>query len=256
MHGSDVSEHAGDCERPIRNRIRGCPDPVKVGLGIEPDRVLVQYQHIRCRECSRCLEHRRRLWTARAIAEVRMAKRTWFGTLTVAPDHRFRAKMIADAISLKRRCEPLSSQSTPEQFRAIAEVLLAEVTRWIKRVRKVTGCRFRYLLVTEAHEDGFPHFHLLLHEVVNSTTKKVLESQWKLGFSHWRLTEDQKSAGYVCKYLAKNALTRVRASQRYGQPHSGFIHAVSAAASLCREAASEGGKGTVGKGGIEGDSVP
>ena len=43
----------------------------------------------RCRKCAGCLEHRRRLWTARALQEVNAHARTWFGTLTIRPEDRF-----------------------------------------------------------------------------------------------------------------------------------------------------------------------
>src|SRR3546814_5525514 len=44
----------------------------------------------RCRRCENCLRHKQRLWTARAIDELKAASRTWFGTLTFRPTDRFR----------------------------------------------------------------------------------------------------------------------------------------------------------------------
>lgn len=172
----------------------------------------------RCRKCEQCLAHRRRLWTARAIDEVSASERTWFGTLTVAPAHRFRLAVLAERKHLRRGGESLSSLEPPERFKLLAASLGEEVTKFFKRLRKKHG-GLRYLLVTERHKSGDPHLHLLLHEAKQPVTKATLEEQWRLGFSHWRLVDrDPGAATYVCKYLAKDALTRVRASQHYGQP--------------------------------------
>src|SRR3546814_2282418 len=55
----------------------------------------------------------------------------------------------------------------------------------------LTGVPLRYLLVVEPHDDGFPHFHILMHEQDSPVRKALLEEQWRSGFSHWRL--DRKS---------------------------------------------------------------
>src|SRR3546814_8298459 len=90
------------------------------------------------------------------------------------------------------------------------------VRSWLKRVRSVTGVPLRYLLVVEPHDDGFPHFHILMHEQDSPVRKALLEEQWRSGFSHWRLVknEDPRSVYYACKYLTKSHQTRVRASRR------------------------------------------
>lgn len=169
-----------------------------------------------CRKCDECLKHRRRLWTARAMTETRNALRTWFGTLTVSPDRRFHAMMLAD----RKSCGELDKMTDLERTRAVAAQLAPEVTRWLKRVRKESGAKLRYLLVVEPHQDGFPHFHMLLHEVtITPVPKRILEAQWSYGFSSWRLVPngEMRQVSYVCKYLTKSAQTRVRASRHYGQ---------------------------------------
>lgn len=198
------------CENPVLRYGIGLPDLVKVGP------VLPITIPARCRKCEQCLLHRRRLWTARALDECAVARRTWFGTLTVAPDYRFRHELAADLL----RPSGVSSEQWPEfKFRCLASSTGREVTRMFKRLRK-SGARFRYLLVVEAHKDGWPHFHLLVHEVAEPIRKVLLDGAWPLGFAKWRLMGDKPSeAYYVCKYLAKEALTRVRASNRYGQAH-------------------------------------
>lgn len=177
----------------------------------------------RCRKCPECLAHRRRLWTARAVDEIAVSSRSWFGTLTVKPYERFRYKLLAERKLQRRGGLPdgqlLSSLSSAEQFPYLAAELGSEVTRYLKRVRKA-GFPLRYLLVAEAHKSGDPHFHILIHEQGLNIPKRELEAQWRIGFSHWRLVErDSSAAVYVCKYLSKDARTRVRASQSYGQVH-------------------------------------
>lgn len=203
------------CERPIVLSAIGLPGM----LDADRSRLPVEL-HGRCRNCRPCLRHRQRLWTARAIDELRWSPRSWFGTLTVAPEHRFRFRMITDLSVQRRRREPLSSLSDAELFKEIAAPLNKEATDFLKRIRSAQPLtRLRYLLVTEKHKSGDPHMHILLHNAGEPIRKAVLEEQWRVGFSHWRLVPagDDSPAVYACKYLTKDSLTRVRASRRYGQ---------------------------------------
>ena len=186
----------------------------------ERPQVMTAWVRVACRKCDECLRHKRRLWTARAIAETRNALRTWFGTLTVSPERRFQATMLAERKANLRRCERLADLTDLARTKAIAAELAPEVTRWLKRVRKQSAAPLRYLLVVEAHADGFPHFHLVLHETsLTQVSKRTLEGQWHYGFSSWRLVPhgEMRQVTYVCKYLTKSAQTRVRASRHYGQ---------------------------------------
>lgn len=215
--GLHVTEFIGTgnvrCSNPTILDMFGYPDQITVGLGLEQNWPTAQTVAVRCRKCTECLRHRGRLWTARAIDETRVSTRTWFGTLTLAPDRQTWARYSALA-----RIDARVSDNTPENvFKESVKVIAPEITRFLKRVRKVTP--FRYLLVTEQHKSGMPHFHLLVHEYAGAITKKTLEEKWRFGFSHWRLVPpgDEKKCGYVAKYLAKSALTRVRASADYGR---------------------------------------
>lgn len=168
-----------------------------------------------CRKCSNCLKLRAALWTFRARAETRLASRTWFGTLTLSPDNHFMvlARVRARLEASGTRFEELA----PDEQTAMRIVGAAtEVTKYLKRVRKNSGERFRYLLVAEAHKSGLPHFHLLLHEQGGFVRHKTLTEGWKLGFSQWKLATDADNVSYLCKYLAKTNLARVRASLSYG----------------------------------------
>ena len=73
------------------------------------------------------------------------------------------------------------------------------------------------MMVAEAHKDGYPHIHLLVHEVFQPIPKREIERQWPYGFTKVKLVQDQAAANYVAKYLAKDMRTRVRASQHYGE---------------------------------------
>lgn len=211
---------AGDCLAPVQVYYRGSPDPVRVNLCLEKaDSHAVTFMDVRCRKCATCLKHRGRLWTARAIAECAVSTRTWFITLTVEPFARVRATYAADLRNSRRAGGQWSELSEDEQFKKISEQLAPELTRFLKRLRKNSGAKLRYLLVPEAHKDGFPHFHMLLHEHGGNCTKRTIEKAWLLGYSQARLVPlgEVNAARYLCKYLTKSALTRVRASQRYGQ---------------------------------------
>lgn len=154
----------------------------------------------------------------RVRTEVRSAARSWFGTLTMGPIEQYRMLSIArhHAHTTAVRWEDLSPE---EQFRRVANTSLKEVTKYVKRIRKESGVPLRYICVTEKHKSGLPHFHMLVHETeLKPVRHKTLSSQWHHGFEKWRLIPlDQPRAGeYVCKYISKDAETRIRASIAYG----------------------------------------
>lgn len=173
----------------------------------------------RCRKCDNCRKARMILWRHRVREEVRRAARSWFGTLTLSPMEQYRMLSIA-RLTAHRTSVPWDTLSEEERFRKVADTSLKEVTKYIKRVRKEAAVPFRYIVVTEKHMSGLPHFHMLLHESDLKTVRhKTLSSQWRLGFEKWRLVpfDNPKSAEYVCKYISKSAATRIRASLDYGR---------------------------------------
>lgn len=251
VDGGSTAILSGDCSAPIDRELRGAGSPLLKQLGElseadwyatsdhypvyryvpgmeprgAPPATQTVYVRLRCRKCPECLEQRRRQWTAKAIVETRQSSRTWFGTLTVGPDRRFWAKACAERFVAKARNEPFGMLTPVERTREIARHLQPEVTRYLKRVRKAARVRFRYLLVVEPHGDGFPHFHLLLHERGQPVTKRMLDDQWHWGFSKWKLipNEEVRAVGYVCKYVSKSAQARIRASQHYGQADKALL---------------------------------
>lgn len=155
-----------------------------------------------CRKCEMCLRNRQRLWAARARTEIKLATRTWFGTLTINPHWRF----------------ILSCRSGSRDFHQSYREVGKEVTKFFKRLRKA-GHVFRYVVVMEAHKNGYPHVHLFIHEVSTAIPKREMQSQWHLGYSSFKLVDgnDRKAASYVTKYLSKDARHRIRGSIKYGK---------------------------------------
>ena len=198
---------SGRCQRPVTVVREGRPFRHQ-----RQGRILVLDMETRCRRCPACLAQRAREWTARAIHEVAGSSRTWFGTLTLGPQ-----VQMANAMRARIRHPDFSSVSEERRFGYLVQAAGPLITKWLKRVRKETGSRIRYVVVAERHKSGLPHFHILVHECDMATPvrKAVLERQWFHGFSRWKLA-DKWSARYVCKYLAKEAASRVRASFRYG----------------------------------------
>lgn len=166
---------------------------------------------VACRKCDACLRRRRRLWTVRAAAEITGAKRTWFVTLTLAPGARYRAECEAAKRDIK-----YGEQEQDVQDRERFAVIVEEIQKFLKRIRKNSKAKLRYMLVQELHKSGEPHYHLLIHEVEGVLTKAVLQAAWRWGFSQAKLA-DPKTAIYVCKYLTKSSGARVRASLGYGR---------------------------------------
>lgn len=171
---------------------------------------------VACRQCQNCLKRRRRHWQARIFKELRQADRSWFGTLTLEPEQQFLAASRAERDCLRRGVK-WSELNGKERFAATVAAIAPELTLWIKRVRKNSGAHIRYCLVAEAHKSGAPHFHVVVHHRVVPVRHKILKEAWPLGFSDFKLVEENLSlARYLSKYLAKALGSRVRASARYG----------------------------------------
>lgn len=243
---------AGNCQAPhctvLTGRTRKRVDPVREALQtacnhVWPDADWEQWRPLRsnwkeagyssrsaylelwtrCRKCTNCLRQRARLWRARAQSQVVDAARTWFITFTFNSAQRWRMELKARKLLADGGGDNWAALSDSERFICLHNEAARELTLWIKRVRKQThGAPIRYLLVAEAHKDGFPHYHMLLSEKhAGTVSERLIRSEWRghgLGFCEGKLVEHAgRGASYVCKYLAKSMLARVRASQRYGQ---------------------------------------
>lgn len=191
-----------------------------------------------CRKCEACKAVRAHFWAHRAGREYERASCTWLGTITMAPYHRM--ELLAKAATWFH-IHPDAKCTLETEFRSACWAMGIEVTKYLKRVRANERQRsgllkpLRYLLVAEEHADGFPHFHLLLHEAkrwdfvseseyyltkslkVRVDDNSNLKGAWRLGHTQFELCDDVNAAAYPCKYLSKDMLWRVRASLRYGQ---------------------------------------
>lgn len=166
-----------------------------------------------CRKCAVCARNRARLWAGRARAEISIAPRTWFATFTKEPEQQYLLSLRAEA------SDPQKWHESEDKFPMLAAEFGKDLTKYFKRLRKNTGRQFRYLLVAEAHKSGLPHMHALIHERAMSQPilKRELQREWKDGFTTFKLTDrEPKVAWYVCKYISKSSLARVRASVNYG----------------------------------------
>lgn len=215
VKGTDHLTRRGDYE-PDGRVIR--PAVTVRALGIH---VLVPCR--RCPRCSRVLKRmREQEWTRKATLELGAAFRTWFGTLTIRPEERYRAELTARQ---RAQDEGLLWEeiAASDQFTRVHMVYSAEITRFYKRVRKNSRALLRHLTVCEQHKDGAHHYHVLIHETSSARVQwKVLTKAWELGFSSFKLVPeyDLKSALYVCKYLSKESSQRVRCSTHYGDPEA------------------------------------
>ncbi len=202
------------------NMAGGCTDPIQrdmyaKGSGAHLPGLTVEMVY-RCRKCDNCRWCRRMQWQDKATIECALASRNWFGTLTFRPDMQDHILSVARHKSHGNGYD-FEGFSPKEQFIKLCEAASRYHTLYLKRVRKNSGSRFRFLLVAEAHKSGKPHYHMLVHEqCMDIVPHRVLTECWVHGFTNWKLVLDGPIEGYVCKYLSKSAAARVRASLHYG----------------------------------------
>lgn len=139
------------------------------------------------------------------------------GTLTLRPG----ARSIVLARARQRagvNGDDYDALSPDKRYALMHAVIGRDLTLMMKRMRLSSDC-LRFIIIAEAHKDGWPHYHVLVHEPdpFHRVTWAQLAVVWKLGFSKWKLVTDHKGAVYASKYLGKDMLARVRASVRYGQ---------------------------------------
>lgn len=193
-------------------------------------------------------------WAHRAVTQYERSARTWLGTITLSGFQHARLDAAVAAKAQESGAFWQTEWSAKDYFRERCEVFGRWLSLWLKRVRVNEARRrrgdgdtfayseawihsapqFSYLLVAEMHKSGRPHWHILIHEdrpyelvreheyyvtqkgVTRVDEKALLRQSWKLGFTHFELCTDSRSVGYLCKYLAKDMLWRVRASRDYG----------------------------------------
>lgn len=174
--------------------------------------------HVRCRKCRTCLAAKASQWRLRTRAEFGQSHRTWMTTLTLSPQAHT-TMLYRAALRLSKSGVKIDELPDAEQFFEREKESFRELQKWLKRIRKNSGCEIRYLAITEAHKSGLPHYHVLLHEPDPEGPLRYdrhLKGSWALGFARYKLVDDARGADYVCKYLNKSPEARVRASVQYG----------------------------------------
>lgn len=254
-------EIAGKCERPIMRELHSRhydrDGTCRSSAGKPPARTV--RLSVRCRRCAACLARRRYLWASKAKNEIGLGVRTWFVTLTFDEQQHFEAQLAATQ-RLAKQGVSFKLLSDDEQFLERHKELGRKLTLYLKRLRAHTmlckrydanqkkwvvaykyRARFRYLIVSERHKTGLPHYHMLLHELDGNAPLKwgvlhhhAVDSKL-FGFIFEAKLADAETAAYVTKYLTKSPEARVRASGRYGHGSSAFSQNV------------PGGKGPRGK---------
>ena len=181
-------------------------------------------------------------WARRAIRAADQASgRTWFGTLTLnqdAPAEIDRRARLASPdpnadwwddvrpasyfCRKRNKVVHVKGHICDHRFGLIRDQLVLEMRRYWARLRKA-GHRFDYFLVFERHKSGEPHMHVLVHEAGDPIRKRVLQDNWALGFTNFKLVGSAKrqvapndAAFYVAKYLSKSTQARQIASKGYG----------------------------------------
>jgi len=244
-----TAQLAMDCENPYEYSLFA-----RYNMKCEMVRAIMLDLTTRCRKCQACRDRKAMYWTGRAIDEFQWSPATYMATLTLRPEmHYFfdaqmsvpfvrRGKLVRDAIQADRL-------SDSDLFRHRTQEIGREITTYFKRLRKY-GASYRYLLVAEAHEGspgsavyGRPHFHVLFHETEIGTLvhgehcqvvpgychrckrmhvtgevcdDAMVRKTWPHGFTKVVRCVDAASAGYLCKYVSKSMVSRVRASIDYG----------------------------------------
>jgi len=175
---------------------------------------------VACRACAGCLAQRQRLWFARVVQELGDSHASFLVTLTLAPEARYQIEALASRTVAK-------TGSGEVTFSDRARELVPFVQRYIKRCRKGRA-PLRYMFVIEPHRDGVPHVHILWHmsdyahryAYDKEGYPDFLRSKWSHGFTSMKrqVERNDRAAGYVAKYLNKEAGLCLRASVNYGSP--------------------------------------
>ena len=216
---------SGRCERPA-SRMLHARDETKLMTKtlINPGSMSLLL-HAPCRKCGPCLLVKRLQWQSRAQTELALSRRTWFATFTMSPEEHYMSWMRICVEQRKRNCGSLPDFDFLEAYALRCTDFGKLLTKYLKRLRKNNPTiSLRYLLVSEAHKNGYPHFHALLHERSDPVTHRALTEEWPHGFSTFKLVENAAAGRYVTKYISKDASARVRASLHYGKSYDGLRH--------------------------------
>lgn len=245
--------YAGDCERPVLFRYRGQPEGFLWPVGVRAYHVTSLVKCKTCQWCKLmracgwghrveevCNEHVANWLGTVTLSPFEHSRIDMLRDRVVR-----RTKLPEWFIEEQGSFDAAQAEAyRKDVFRARCAVFSKWLTSWLEayreRRRRALGRRpeFKYLMVAEEHKSGLPHFHLLLHEKewgelvrldemysfwdrkhqtwsVRVDDAAGLRKTWVQGFTSFELVRDAHGASYVCKYLSKEMLWRVRASLRY-----------------------------------------
>lgn len=204
-----------------------CDDPCKIARGTKAggmNKAVEVAFHVPCRKCEKCLKFRRLQWRDRAMTEILRSPRTWFITLTFDPHHLAGIKIEATSpVTNLKKVEGKMEWFESTSYRTVERTAYAHVQKYLKRLRKSSGRKFKYLAVFElGSKTGRPHYHLLLHEQDGPVTKQMIEDQWRSFVSARLVAKDElrdvrRKASYITSYATKSFDIRPRASVAYGK---------------------------------------
>lgn len=167
------------------------------------------------------------MWTLRIVRETAAAPLSAFVTLTYRPADRYERAVRAEVTAVSSGVR-WSEASHEERSGWYAQICGDDLRNMWRRLRRRWATTVRYVAVCELHQDGWPHWHILIHRAAdggpwtispNGRTGDVQKS-WPHGYSQTLRVSphDVDAARYVAKYLHKARLARVRASLAYGTP--------------------------------------
>ena len=191
-------------------------------------------------DCYQCASHRRRMWAARAFAEIMASPRTWFVTLTASQESMTKWLSAAE-VEYSPGC---GRNLALWQYDATVKAGYRDIQLWKKRVGLLAP-RLRFLVTVEKHTGkrtktasgkvsngdylGLPHFHMFVHERDTPVSwRKLKANSERIGLSEIKLVDrtDEKAAWYICKYLSKdNGSRNLWPSFRYGRLTNGDLDA-------------------------------
>lgn len=208
---------SGDCMSPVVRELHSNPKNSNRFCWTKGDSQPFQVAlTVRCRKCAACLKRRRAVWTYRAKCEMTFSQRSWFGTITFRAEEHYRMRCEARAY-LKTRGVNFEELTVDEKWMELQRIAANRITLWIKRVRKASKAKLRYILVAEQHKSGLPHYHIIVNECVGTVRHRDLADNWHDGFTNFKLVVGTRPLSYVAKYLGKSNDARVRASLHYGK---------------------------------------
>lgn len=214
------------CSDPYSIEIAGRGDLLNYRSVVNPGFVMVAMSGLPCRRCPDCLRIKAARWAERAVIEHARSTRSWFCTFTLEPKVQHWVFMNEMARKTSKGWLDSDFNDEAKEFLLRCHGGLRLMTKFWKNVRKTRSeeepVLLKYLLVAERHVSGLPHYHALVHEQAGHLTYRRMSTRWlKHGFFHAKLVgmddlSPEQSARYVTKYIGKDMLARVRASQRYG----------------------------------------